>query len=88
MVGNRFTEEFFRMPEIKEGHCVVPTPRTLQSAPMMAQLQRRTSLTEEELRDGHLKVRKTDDKGHAVLVHPRLSEPFSCHTKFFERAPQ
>jgi hypothetical protein len=55
---------------------------------MMAQLRRRTSLSEEELCDGRLKVERTDEKGHAIMVHPKLSEPISCHTKFFEPAPQ
>jgi hypothetical protein len=55
---------------------------------VMAQLARRTSLSEEELCAGRIKVRRTDEKGHAVMVHPRLAEPFSCHTKFFEPAPQ
>jgi hypothetical protein len=76
------------MPEINEGQYVVPSPKTKSSPPVMAQLARRTSLSEEELCAGRIKVRRTDEKGHAVMVHPRLAEPFSCHTKFFEPAPQ
>lgn len=73
---------------IDEGQYVVPNPKTKSSPPMMAQLMRRTSLSEEELCDGRIKVKKTDQDGHAVMVHPNLQEPFTCHSKFFEPAAQ
>lgn len=82
------TEEFLTMPEIKEGQRVVPSVRTKNNASMMDQLRRRTSLSEEELCSGSIRVRAMDEKGHAVLVHPNLNEPFSCHLKFLEPAPQ
>lgn len=76
------------MPEIKEGQRVVPSIRTKSSPSMMNQLMRRTSLSEEDLCSGSVQVRRMDEKGHAVLVHPRLGQPFSCHQKFLEPAPQ
>lgn len=76
------------MPEIKEGQRVVPNVQTKDSTPTMEQLQRRTSLSKEELCSGHIKVKVLHDKGQATMSHPKLKQPFMCHTKFFEQAPQ
>jgi hypothetical protein len=74
--------------EITEGQKVVPSIRTKASPPLMAQLTRKAGLCETKLCDGQLKVRRTDEEGHAVVEHPELSAPFRVHTKFLEPAPE
>lgn len=76
------------MPEVNEGQHVVPKQHLMGNTPMMETLKRRTGLSADELASGRIKVRRIDEEGHAVMAHPDLTEPFICHSKFFEPAPQ